>query len=230
MANYILKNHNALDTVEKVYSFITHLEKTMGKDLGTIINEYNQYPCFKKISNNSFFEMLSSVGKVTNTFLSYYDGIEHISRRKLFNPVALKSFLIKYGKTEEVAGNIVNWFVSLFIVDNEEARKELYFIMYNLNKRLSSANLFMTEILEIDKDIQDFILCKNTDDEDGSKPVPNLIGMTLLECIGKKTITLDIDLQNQIQNIIEGQVNLCDDEDAVKAFFAIADILGLNVE
>lgn len=229
MANYILKSHNGLDSAEKCYSFISHLESVMGKDLGTIITEYNTYPCFKKISNDGFYEMCSSLGKVTDTFLSYYDGIEHISRRRLFNPVALKNQLITMGKSPELAGKVVNFLTSIYIVDNEEARKEFYFIMYNLNKRCKE-NLFMAELLDIEKDVLDFVLCKNKEDEDGSKPKPNLVGISLLESIGKKTITLDIETQAKIIEIIEDQVNVCPDEEAIKAFISIADIIGVSVE
>lgn len=229
MANYILKSHNGLDSAEKCYSFIRHFETVMGKDLGTIITEYNTYPCFKKISNENFYQMCSTLGKVTNSFLSYYDGIEHISRRRLFNPVALKNQLISMGKEEELAGKVVDFLVAIYLSDNEEARKELFFMMYAYNKRCKE-NLFMTEILDVEKEVLDFILCKNTEDEDGSKPKPTFEGISLLESIGKKTITLDIDTQNKIIGIIEDQVNVCSDEEAIKAFINLADIIGVSIE
>ena len=53
--------------------------------------------------------------------------------------------------------------------------------------------------------------------------------MSLLESIGKKTITLDIGLQDKIQGIIEDQINLCEDKDSIKAFYDIASLIGLDI-
>lgn len=226
----ILKGHNGIDTVNKAFSFMTNFETVMGKSINDIVAGYNGYPCFKKISNDGMFELLVSLGKVTQSFISYYDGVEKISKRKLFSLEALYKELLKQGKTKDEANNILKYFLSLYILENEEARKEFFFMMYYTNKQLSSKNnIFMAEILPVEDSIEKYILCKDEPDEDGSIPVPSLKGMSLLEAISAKTITLDFGMQKKIAGIIEDQVNMSTDDEAIKAFLAIADLLQLDI-
>ena len=225
---YLLKNHTGLDSVERIYSFLAHLEKTTGKDLGTLLLENNTYPCFKKISNKKFYEMLADTGKATNTFLSHYDSVEKISTRALFNPTALKNYLLKKGLKEEGVDLLINYFVSLYVYENEEAKKELYFLILNNNKKVSG-NLFMSEDLPIEDEFKNFILFKDKEDEDGKIPIPNIDGADLLERISRKTVILDLGKQAEIQEIIDAQMELCEDEDAIIAFKNIAKIIGLVI-
>ena len=227
---FIVKNHNDLKDVEKAYSFILNTQKSLGKNMGELLNESHNFPCFKKILNENFFKELVSLGKVTSTFLSYYDGIEHISRRKLFNPGALNEVLVKKGEDEELSRKVVSYLIALYIEGNEDARKEIYFLVYNINKKLFGQNLFMVELEEIDKELNKYVLCKSEPDEDGSIPKPDCKGASLLETIGRRTISLDIGVQNELAQIIEDQLNLCEDEDACNAFLNIANIIGLSVE
>ena len=226
----ILSNHTGLDSMNKAYSYIKNFQTIVGKDLVAYLQEINGYPCFKKISNQGFFELLSSTGKVTKTFLSYYDTVEHISKRKLMNLDSLRKQLFKKGYNITEANDIINYLVALYILYSDEAKKEFYFMMYYTNRRvIDKKALFVVEVEEPSDVAEKFILCKDVEDEDGSEPIPNLKGINLLEEISSQNIMVDLGMKNTLKAIIEDQVNLCDDEDAVKAFKSIADILRIVV-
>jgi hypothetical protein len=177
-----------------------------------------------------FFEKMKELGKTTNVFLSYYDGIEHISRRQLFNPQALKNVIVKLGKDESFAKKVVVFLMSFCIIDNEEAKKEIYFMLYNYNKALKkSANLFMTEIVDIDREVLDYVLCKSTKDEDGTIPMPTVDGASLLESISRNNITLDIKMQDDIKDILEDIINLSEDDFVKDRLKDIAKILNMTI-
>lgn len=234
----IIKKDADLDSVNKVYSILKNLETIAGKDLVDLLyearaNDQNSkggYACFKKITNKDTFKLLSDTGKATDCFVSHYDSIEHISRRALFNLESFRKELFKRGLNKEKANNVLRYIVSLVACNNEEVRREVYFLVHNKNK-LSKAgkSYFIIELEEIPDEVENMVFYKDKEDEDGKPLTPTSSGQEFLDAIHNKTIVLDLAKRNQIEQIIEDAVNLYEGEAFVDSFLEIAKILEINI-